>query len=216
LNTILGPSHIYFLKTGEYGNWNSDPKWDWDSIQGWTSMPIYHKTFVDESLKRSNSGKYDNIFVFSLKSVLFNSISDWMDEGLKTKDCSRMMDHNLYINSMNNDEGWYIMKAYLHDERVINISNNFLKMWIEWYIKNIKNVKLIYWCQFSDEYSSKRNWKPHISYTDLMETYGSHSVDLELFAKEYDMSRVWRDLGFHPSTYGYECLREFLPKGTIL
>lgn len=215
LNTIVGNSHIYFLKEGTWGNWSQDPEWDWNSIIGSTSCPIYHENFINAVQERYTSGKYNTIFAFVLKSVLFNSLVDWMQNGLDQGDCKLRMNHDVYLKSLDNPKKWYILEELLKHEPTIDIQNKFYKMWLDWYVVNFPNVKFVFWCEFSDEYTSKRNWLPHLCYDELYERYKTNCVDLYTFANKYDISKVHRDTGFHPSEYGYESLRNYLKECTF-
>ena len=125
------------------------------------------------------------------------------------------MNHAVFLKSQENTENWFISKEFLKDIYTIDIQNRFYKLWLDWYVANIPNVKFVFWCEFSDEYVSKKNWKPHLCYDELYEKYEKNCVDLHGFSKKYDMSLVHRDLSFHPSEYGYECLREYLKESSF-
>lgn len=209
-NTIVGCSHIHFLKNGEnrpLPNWVNNPKWDYNSIVGNNSMPIFHHTFID--ICGSYSGKYKNIFIFPLRSIAFNTLWEWMKYNLDNRNFNRRMDHNLFLSAFNNEENWYVLKKYLKDPLVVDVQNEFYKMWIEWYISNIKNVKFVFWCHFGTEIS-RGTFPPHLTYKELQDKYESHSINLYEFKERYDMTKIFKDGDFHPTDYGYDCIREFL------
>jgi hypothetical protein len=209
-NTIVGCSHITFLKQGDnrpFPNWINSQKWDYNSIVGNNSMPIFHHTFIN--ICDEYSGKYKNIFLFPLRSIAFNTLWEWMKRNLDNKDFSKRMDHNLFVSAFNNEENWYVLKKYLKDPLIVDIQNEFYKMWLDWYVANIKNAKFVFWCHFGTEVT-RGKFENHLCYSELQERYSNSSVNLFEFKDRYDMSKVFKDGDHHPTDYGYECIREFL------
>jgi hypothetical protein len=211
-NTLIGCSHITFLKERAPQNWINDPTWDYPSIVGHNSMPIFHSTFINLAQGLSNCGRYDNIFIFPFRSIAFNTITPWMKQGLDTRNYGHQMHHAIYLSAFNNAEKWHVIKENIKNEEIIRIQNEFYFMWLDWYVANIRNVKFVFWCHFGAETTRQQTFPPHVSHDQLLERYRNNTVDLNEFKKTYDMEKVFKDGDYHPSDYGYEGIRLFLNK----
>jgi hypothetical protein len=193
----------------------NDPNWDYPSIIGHNSMPIFHDTFINICKDYSNKNIYDNIYVFAFRSVAFNTITPWMKQGLDTKNFNHRMHHGIFLSAFNNAENWHINKDLLKIEPIIDIQNKFYLMWLDWYVQNIKNVKFVFWCHFGSEYVKQKTYPPHLCYADLYSRYKDNCVDLNRFAEKYEMDKVFKDGDFHPTDYGYESIRQFLNEESL-
>jgi hypothetical protein len=209
-NTILGCSHITFLKERALPNWTNDPNWDYASIVGNNSMPIFHSTFISLAKEYSNRNIYDNIYIFPFRSLAFNTITPWMQQGLSQRNYGHQMNHNVFLTAFNNEEKWHVKKENLKNEEMIKIQNEFYLMWLDWYVANIRNVKFVFWCHFGSECTRQKTFPPHLCHDQLLEKYRDFTVDLNEFKKTYDMEQVFKDGDYHPSDYGYESLRLYL------
>jgi hypothetical protein len=207
---VLGCSHIHFLKENYKGclsSWTSDI-WDTQNFMGGNSMPIYHEKMVNTALKFNKSR---NIFIFPFRSIAYNTVHVWMKECLDKQKCIPMTSNMMQEVSKKKLHAG-VERDLIKDEKVVNIQNDFFKMWITWYITNIENVKFAFWCHYGFNRMIKEN-PPHITYNELYNSFKNNSIDICKLDDCRD--KLYRDGDWHPSLFGYEKLRDLMERYMI-
>jgi len=101
-NVLFGCSHVLNLIKSDK-KWG-DP-WDWEKMFGISSLAIYDEESVTKSLEYS--GKFQNIFVFPLRSIAYNTITKWMEPKIKARDYTPM-DEPIRVMAVDNETHCYL------------------------------------------------------------------------------------------------------------
>jgi hypothetical protein len=203
---IIGPSHARQLATSiKKGRITSSDKNL--KVVGYQATPIYSEYIYSDIMKNIN----ENIILYVSHSFRFNMLYESMRNGRRL--VMKEEHDKIFKDNMN-----LFDRPLLRDKKVVDIMDAHLMRWIDFYLKEVPNIKLLFWCEYATCQNAKMkqntNRIERMTYPDLYEKYKDNSIDIDDMLKSVDYKSIMKD-GQHANVKGQQIVLDFLSSNCI-